>query len=599
MTPGSDARGMPPAGKVAHGGLTPRLAPSPSGASPRSPARDTRSNIFGSDAVVQTLERSMSTMSCRSNGSDFGDFGQVPVGVARRRSEGFLNLCAKGRTVHSARMQGGEEVKTSLGVSASLSNLAASECGDSAVSNCGSAHFRRRSEEGYVNMDAKGRTSLSARMHQSDDIKQAMSQNAARVQRRSSAPMSPMAAWKQDDSQRDDQSVTSTVFTYRSRAQGQQGSPRLSQRTPRLSNHSQSTVSECLQGPARSVSPPVLCFAEGVAITARGHSSSNIPWRQLPAYDERGAIQSTGNLHASPDSLKKDRMMDRKKVATFSPVLARSQSVAEVLDTVREPARRPSHSQSMESFEVLAPEPPGFPGVSANKAREVWMDLVHRRTGGSHLNLSPRCSSPGDVEGAWGSEGRGSPQGSVRGSAASAVGSDGQPRQLHYAYRKQKHSPSVREPGSPGQGTKDVCPFHREDSVPEARATQTPTRRSYGTCSPRTSTPLAGVAEDRALKDEHAFVAERIADNRRDWQYQQDKPILEGSPRTPGTPVACRSPSSDKLSVSGCMTNRSLLSALSNGRASLPGRSSASDAPVHSIRPRPPTQVARRPQWRR
>jgi hypothetical protein len=541
-------------------------------------------------------------------------------------------------------MQEGGEVKTSLGTSATTANLRQS----ASVSNLGSEYgdpmisarstgTRRRNEEGFLNLDAKARTLHSARMHGGEHMKEAMSDSQTSVKRRSSMPT--RSAWaKQDDSFRDDQSVTSTSMTCRSSVDlSHLGSgkfrgglsPRsvLSPgRSPRGPLNESSAMSECMNSSAGDQSPMMRSRGEGVAITARGKSSSGIPWRKLPSYNEGGSIVSTGGVHSpisSPQPMK-DKIMDSKKVASFSPVLAKSEGMREVLTDEKENPQTASCPQSPQKSLGASPlrtpespsgspqacaslsETPRFPGVSQAKAREAWLDLVQQRSSRSNVSLSPSISSPGLLR--CGSPTNGSVAGgSVAGSMVSSavmtasVASDGQPRQLHYAYRKQKQSPmspTAREAGTPNQDTKDACPFHREDSIPESRMTLTPTRRvSVAARSPGSpQTPLAGVAEDSTVvRPDVPDSAERIADARRDYRYQQDKLAIEVGDRspTPGNSMGnSRSASCDNLSLASYGANR--MSPNGSRLSMSPGGSEK----VHSIKARPPHQVAHRPRWR-
>lgn len=284
-----------------------------------------------------------------------------------------------------------------------------------------------------------------------------------------------------------------------------------------------------------------------------------IPWRHIPVYDAAGTIQRTGDSYGVPEVLQKDEMVTYRRKGQFSPVHSSSEGTRELLETVRE--------SRTNSGEIIA-DPPGFPRASPPSAREAWMELVRRRSSG-RTSLNGH-SSP--------SIGHQSTNGDDRSSLASGFATD-----RHWAFKKQKGG-AVEV-----AATKEHCPYHREDSIPESRAVQTPTKRtSLASRSPRPS--LGGDPE----VDMHAFAAEKVTEARRDWQYLQDKPSAESEHlRSPNRSSFGNSP--DKSPY----TNRSVASATSSRSGA--GRSQASSAmdhPVHSLRARPPSEMARRPRWR-
>jgi len=166
---------------------------------------------------------------------------------------------------------------------------------------------------------------------------------------------------------------------------------------------------------------------------------------------------------------------------------------------------------------------------------------------------------------------------------------------LHWAFRQQRKGVTT------DCKTKEFCPYHREDSIPESRAVQPPTPNKRNSLSPSASlkggvcTSPADGAQPRL--DVHAHSAEKLCDARRDWHYQKGLDSVR-SRSDAYSQEAFMESSQGGGSLTASVLKRGVsprtFSARSGWQQSL---ATLLEGTVHSIRARP-SAAMQRPRWR-
>jgi len=233
-------------------------------------------------------------------------------------------------------------------------------------------------------------------------------------------------------------------------------------------------------------SPPVPRLrGPGQAIGQSGRGSPGIPWRQVPTYSPTGSLTKTGDAHIATN------------IRVRSPKLASSAGMRDILEPVTEPTQ---------SDESASPTRRGSPRL------EAWMEVVGQR---QELKQNERYHASGMA--------------SPTSTADSCVSDETQ--RTHWSYRPQRKGVSTTF------STKDFCPFFRDDAVPDSRAVQPATPHQRRPQSPQSRLEGTGARASMPCdmsKDPHNFVAEKAADARRDWEFQQNRQALQhGAPRSP------------------------------------------------------------------
>lgn len=274
----------------------------------------------------------------------------------------------------------------------------------------------------------------------------------------------------------------------------------------------------------------------GKDIGSRGKSSNGIPWRQIPSFDRMGLMAETGDPHYT-DAIKRAAAMPVRKKSEYGH-RHRGGGMKDLLHGGGSNENTPP---------MLVEEKRG-----QRDAREAWLDLVKRRQ------------------------------------EAKMVTPDEDKRAVHHTYRKQRKST-----GSDTSSTmKDMCPYYREDSIPEGRAVQPPTPHKRNNLAPPSAlrrTEMTPVLSSRS--SEPSPPSERVMEARRDWQYSQDKTIMDGT-SSPAAGGGGRSPGGG--AVSRASSARSLGADAIN--RSISAKQVALTVPIHSVRARP--SAPSRQRWK-
>lgn len=281
--------------------------------------------------------------------------------------------------------------------------------------------------------------------------------------------------------------------------------------------------------------------SEGKAIGGRGRSSAGIPWRQIPVYDRLGAMFECGDPYGDADSSRRSAIgMQGKKHGSYSPRHCRgegnrgdgardrlSMGLAPVSENAENSPPATLTSQNLKE------------NLQSSSAREAWLDVVKRRMDAKR-NASDETGfrqhtmlrDPRELNGF---------------KDAGEVAHGLKARNLHYTWRHSRKSVSFQElPGVERANLiKDSCPYSRDDSTIVSQPTSSPNRRrspqppAHATPSGAAgsggsaSTPVgAGVDSDPPLDN---FVAKRVYEARRDWQYHQDQREMDALSSTAGS----------------------------------------------------------------
>lgn len=295
----------------------------------------------------------------------------------------------------------------------------------------------------------------------------------------------------------------------------------------------------------------------GQAIGGRGKASSGIPWRHLPSYDRNGLMAETGDRCSSPE-LKQDVAMAFRRCSTrFSN--ASSRAMLDCLAPVEEHVgRKPGAGRDAESHAAGSQKDEG-----GADPREAWLEVLKRRSDAKRESWMPQRKT------------------GVR--TAEEERTDTTPAAQHFKYKQQLKNPRA---GTEAE-IKDACPFHREDSKPEARAVAPATPQLRLSRSRGDSMLGAKVVEDAPRKSSDAILPERVAEARRDFAYAQERPPTEKTPE----------PNTSSPDASGLTSSSSLKALCRSGsaRGLAPGNLFAMEPPVHSIRAR---GAATKPRWK-
>lgn len=284
---------------------------------------------------------------------------------------------------------------------------------------------------------------------------------------------------------------------------------------------------------------------EGKAIGSRGVHSAGIPWRQIPEYDNSGRMSETGDPYSDRRQIVKASGMTEKKRSQFSPRLSPGLGVGELMATI---------SENCENR-------PPLPDKVDSNARQAWLDLVKQRLVAKYEKTPERKSTPSKTY---------SP---ATPSSISSVGVNGDDPQLHWTWRQMRKGNST-----PSDSVKDSCPYSRIDSGVGTKTLQTLSRRND--LSPPSN---LGASANRHSQNGDQYLsreaAEKVSENRRDWQLSQDKfsnAIMDDSITT--SPRSLLSKSASDKCFSG-----STVASVTN--------------PVHSVKQRA-SNGARKPRWK-
>jgi len=350
--------------------------------------------------------------------------------------------------------------------------------------------------------------------------------NPRDLQRSASLPVTAFGSRGTAKDVLDDQSIRSGAFSTRSsensRLPGSLRSPCRSPRSPhsqRLWAHPESEFSEVSEVSTRSSCTLSIARTSGLAHRAtklrgsgvlfgqRGSSSAGIPWRQLPIYSQKGAMQVTGDVvSGTPEAKRREIAMTHRGRSQFSQELGSGQGLREVLETVEENSGKlcqhasPAAGQSPQA--VGGSSPVSFAAGLATP-RQAWLELVKRRT-------VVKCELD-----------RGS--GELASSAPEPDLPQDTPR-LHWSYRQQKAGMLS------DFNTKDSCPFAREDSNSESRSMAAATPNKCRVRSPRTSLQGSAARPNGNFGPgvgDILLVADKLPTARRDFPLIQELVGLE------------------------------------------------------------------------
>jgi len=165
------------------------------------------------------------------------------------------------------------------------------------------------------------------------------------------------------------------------------------------------------------------------------------------------------------------------------------------------------------------------------------------------------------------------------------------PPDPHWSFKQQKKNLfDTAVVKAQSGGIHDSCPFHREDSAPDARAVHpaTPHKRSVN-CSPGASpvSPNSNNDPGREWTESGIFEAERTFESRRDFKFWQDKPGFEDvSPMSSVASAAAVGAGSLEASMRSVNLSPAIQRSQSQKTFSSPTLVGVNN-PVHSVRPRP------------
>lgn len=312
----------------------------------------------------------------------------------------------------------------------------------------------------------------------------------------------------------------------------------------------------------------------GKAIGNRGKASTGIPWRSIPSYDSAGRLCETGDPLADRKSIIKSSGIGEKKRSSFSPRLESSIGIAELLSPVSEnlenrPPASPTSPTSASSVKI------------DSDAREAWLDVVKKRveakrdkTKSVPIAVRPVKQMTGGLPTTGSYAGPPEPVAACR---------DPQTHEdlLHWSWR------SIRKGvATSSDATKDTCPWQRDDSDGAgSKAMQVPGNRVYRSPSAK----LCGAAIPSNGGAENQLSAEQVVENRRDWQFAQDKWDRDD---------ACDLDfhAQDSTALGKCANIRSSLTKSASARSFSSATLTTTMNHVHSIRARP--DASYRPRWK-
>jgi hypothetical protein len=277
---------------------------------------------------------------------------------------------------------------------------------------------------------------------------------------------------------------------------------------------------------------------EGKAIGSRGVHSAGIPWRQIPEYDNSGRMSETGDPYNERRQIVKASGMTEKGKSRFSPRLGPGWGVGELLSPVSEDRRTD-----------LENRPPQPDKVDSN-ARQAWLDLVKQRLVAKYEKTPDR--KPASMP------------------APSVMLGEEQP-QMHWQWRQ------MRKPSTASEAVKDAAPYAADSP---SKPVQTLAGRYE--VSPKSAYRTARSTVDGDGQYLSRESAEKVFENRRDYQLVQDKirdAILDENKGA----TSPRSMLGLSKSVSDKCFSGSTVSSVTN--------------PVHSIKSRPSTG-GRKPRWK-